>query len=312
MSKLTDLTAIHNLEDRYPFNEAELEILVRCHDHVSNEDDKSDFIMKLALASPYSYFFLPGDAMADRVLWIEDNILPAGFANELRAATSTDAFVEYANQGEERSLERFIEGVADTGRRGTKEALRVLYRLVDDPRPEELADFCIRLAVASDTLVAPNLIKPAALQKLEALQPTADALAGSLRDFCQDKPLDSKMFMLWAEEKFPMLSSPLSTFIQNLLFHGHDIPRSLVPYQFPHLEHASDIFPLLYSPELGSLSFTSTQFGGKVSSSVQLTFFVQKFAIFLKMHSLLEHDSGIACTRLFSTDDPSIAWNGLY
>ena len=268
MSKITDLTAIHNLEDRYPFNEAELEILVRCHDHVSNVGDKSDFIMKLALASPYSYFFLPGDAMADRVLWIEDYILPAGFANELRAATSTDAFVEYANQGEEKSLERFIEGVADTGRRGTKEALRVLYRLVDEPQPEELADFCIRLAVASETLVAPNFNKSAVLEKLEALQPTAEALSASLTDFCKGNPLTSKMFILWAEEKFPMLSSPLSSFVQNLLFHGHDFPRALVPYHFPQLEHASDVFNLQYSPELVSLSFTSTLFGGKVSSLV--------------------------------------------
>ena len=51
--------------------------------------------------------------------------------------------MEYANQGEEKSLERFLEGIADTGRRGTKEALRVLFRLLNE-------DLVHRLYVADE------------------------------------------------------------------------------------------------------------------------------------------------------------------
>jgi hypothetical protein len=262
------LTTIQKLEERYPFNRAELEILVRCYEHVggSNEEDKDDFLMKLALASPYSYFFVPGDEMRNRVSWIEDNVLPPGFANELRSAIAVDAFVEYANQGEERPLERFIEGISDTGRRGPKEALRTLFNLVDQPQPEELADFCIRLAVASDSLIDPNLNETEVLNRLGALQPAIEALSVSLSDYCKGEPLTSKAFVLWAEEYFPLLSAPLSTFVHNLLFHGYSYPEARIPYKNPKLDNRSDIFrSLLNSPALMSLSFTSPQLGGKVS-----------------------------------------------
>ena len=84
---------IQKLEDRYPFSADELEILCRCHDTcLENAEDKDDFLMKLAKASPYKYFLLPGDEMRERVNWIENHVLPAGFANQLRAAMSMDAY----------------------------------------------------------------------------------------------------------------------------------------------------------------------------------------------------------------------------
>jgi hypothetical protein len=222
----------------------------------------------LALASPYTFFFLPeehpGDAMRDRVSWIEDYVLPAGFANEFRAAISIDAFVEYANQGEDKPLERFIEGVADTGRRGTKEALRVMYNLVDEPQPREIADFAVRLAVASNLLVAPMVNKEATMAKLEAFETSVDTLAESLTEFCGNSPLSLQLFQDWAEEKFPMLSAPLSTFVHNLLFHGHAYPKERIPYQCARLDQPSDVFvnPCT-TPELVTVSFTSPKFGGK-------------------------------------------------
>ena len=133
MTRLTTLSQIHKLQDRYPFSEEELEILVRCHGHLENSED--DFLTKLAFSSPYAYFFLPGDEMKDRVTWLEDHILPMGFPSQLRAAISADPFVTYASEGEDKSLERFIEGIADTGRRGPREALHILYNIIgDEPR----------------------------------------------------------------------------------------------------------------------------------------------------------------------------------
>lgn len=265
-----DLTDIHKLEERYPFTEAELEILDRCHDHIRDCKNDDDFLMKLATASPYSYFFVPGDEMRTRVTWIEDNVLPQGFANELRAAITSDAFVEYANQGEDRSLERFIEGIADTGRRGPKEALRVLFNLVDQPRPEELADFCIRLAIASDALVAPSISEENVLEKLEAMKASINGLAGSLYEFCKGKEPTFNDFMNWSETQFPLLSTPLSMFVHNLLFHGHEYPKGRLPYKEPRLEHASDIFSSqVRSASMMSLSFTAPEMGGKVSLNLE-------------------------------------------
>jgi hypothetical protein len=264
-TKLITLTQLKRLEDRYPFNEEELEILVRCHERLNDRDDDDDFLMKLALSSPYSYFFLPGDEMRDRVNWIEDHLLPPGFASEFRAAISADPFVEYANQGEDKPLERFLEGVADTGRRGTREALRVMYKLLgDDATSEGLIDLCVRTAVASEALVTPNLDKKAFLKRLDDSKTAIQAISESLEEECYGKPLSMKVFVDWAENSLPMLSTPFSSFVHSLLFHGHPYPESRMPYAAPRLEQANDIFPSSTSPLLMSLSFMSQHFGGKV------------------------------------------------
>lgn len=260
-----DKHKLHKLQERYPFTEEELEILVRSHELLKDTEDQDGFLMKLARASPYQFFFLPGNELRERVTWIEDHILPPGFTNELRAAISVDAFVEYANQGQAKSLERFLEGIADTGRRGSKEALRLLFRLVDQPQPEELADFCIRLAIASEALVTAVLDKDATLKKLDSMAPVTDALTNSLLKSCEGTVLSQEVFISWAEENFAMLSAPLSTFVHGVLFHGHPYPKARIPYNQPKLD--SDSF-LLEDPTssslLTALSFTSPHFGGKV------------------------------------------------
>jgi hypothetical protein len=264
-TSLITLTQLKKLEDRYPFNEEELEILVRCHERIKDPDDNDAFLMKLAFSSPYSYFFLPGDEMRDRVNWIEDHLLPPGFASEFRAAISADPFVEYANQGEDKSLERFLEGVADTGRRGPKEALRVLYKLLgDDATSEGLLDLCVRTAVAREALVTPNLNKKEFLKRLDDAKPAVKAISESLEEECYGRPMTMNVFVDWAEDSLPMLSTPLSSLVHSLLFHGHPYPESRMPYTAPRLEHASDIFPSSTSPLLMSLSFMSQHFGGKV------------------------------------------------
>lgn len=266
--QLVTLTDIHKLEERYPFSEEELEILIRCQERLKNDKDKDDFLLKLALASPYSHFFLPGNEMRDRVVWIENHILPAGFANELRAAISADAFVEYANQGKDKGLERFLEGIADTGRRGTREALRVVYNLVggEYARAEDIIDVCFRLAVASDALTVPNLNKHQALALLDRIEPTKESIAQLLaRAADLGDSLSLNQFIAWAESLFPLLSAPLSTFVHNLVFHGHAYPDGRIPYFGPKLDHASDIFEDSSSPYLLALSMTTPYFGGKVS-----------------------------------------------
>lgn len=224
---LTTLTQIHKLQERYPFDEEELEILVRCHDEIeSNKDNEENFLLRLALASPYSYYFLPGDELHDRVTWVEDYVLPMGFSSQLRAAVSADPFVAYANEGEEKSLERFLEGIADTGRRGPKEALRILYQIAPDgPSAEELLDLCFRLVIACDALINSNLDKKVCLKMTEDIETNIKPFVRSLASACNNEQIITwSYFIQWAETSLPLLSSPLSTFVHHLIFHRMPFP----------------------------------------------------------------------------------------
>jgi hypothetical protein len=268
MTMITTQTRIHKLQSRYPFNEEELEILIRCHDQIEdNKDKQEDFLLRLALASPFSYYFLPGDELRDRVTWIEDHVLPMGFASQLRASISADAFVTYANEGEDKPLERFLEGVADTGRRGPREALRVLYALVCAfPCAEELMDLCFRLAIACDALTVPNLDKKACLKTVEGVEEAILPLVHSLTCACKgEQDITKKAFIEWAERTLPMFSSPLFTFVHRLIFHQMPYPEARLPYAKPLLESSSDIFNDSASPLLLSLSMVSSHFNEKMS-----------------------------------------------
>jgi len=264
-SKLVTLTDIHKLEERYPFKEDELEILVRCHELIQDGENRDDFLMKLALSSPFSHFFLPGNEMRDRVEWIEQHILPADFAAQLQAAMQADRFVEYANQGEDKALECFIEGAADTGRRGPKEALRILYQVAggDNATTVDLIDVCFRLALAADAIALPNLEKEVMLKQLDEHKPVVKLLADSVDSSCRGKALTVRTFTDWSEKYFPTLSTPLSTFVHKLLFHGRAFPTARIPFARPVLDHTSEIFDSSASPSLTVLSFASPHLGGK-------------------------------------------------
>jgi hypothetical protein len=267
MTRLTTLSQIHKLQDRYPFSEEELEILVRCHDHLRGENGEDDFLTKLAFSSPYAYFFLPGDEMKDRVTWLEDHILPMGFPSQLRAAISADPFITYASEGEDKSLERFIEGIADTGRRGPREALNILYKIVEDePRAEKLLDMCYRLAVASDAMVVPNLDKGACLKRVDDAETLVEPMVQSLA--CGKEGFIKKNeFIDWAEKTLPLLSTPFSTFMHHLIFRGSPYPTARLAYSHPVLDDTSEIFTATHCPLLYSLSLTSRHFSGKVCCS---------------------------------------------
>jgi len=245
MTHITTLTEIKHLEERYPFNEKELEIIVRAHDQLEENHNKDDFLMTLAKALPYAVFFLPEDETKNRVNWIEENILPQGFSSRLMCALTADCFVDYANQGENKSLERLIEGIADTGRRGSQESLRTIYDIMDDDAtPQTLVDICICMGISAEALIVPILDRDAVLQRLVDAIPCILSMARSLEEYCKEKKsdLNKRLFVDWAEENFPGLASTLSTFVHNLLFHGHEYPKTRVPYTHPAIYQPSEIF----------------------------------------------------------------------
>lgn len=148
---------INKLSERYPFDEEELEQLLRCYAALLDEANTDTFLMKLALSSPYSYFFLPGNEVRRRMELVENIILPSGLGACLRAAMSVDLFVDCANSGiGDVDFERFLEGVADCGRRGHKDALRILWdccsyhaEFEDVLAPSMIVDLCYRLSIAA-------------------------------------------------------------------------------------------------------------------------------------------------------------------
>lgn len=157
---MTSQAEINKLAERYPFVDEELEQLIRCHSALCDIKNTDSFLTKIALSSPYSYFFLPGNEMRRRIEIVEGRILPEGFGSCLRAAMSVDLFVDCANEGQDLSLERFLEGVADCGQRGHKEALRVIWDCCsylagfeDALKPSLIVDLCYRLAFAAGELV---------------------------------------------------------------------------------------------------------------------------------------------------------------
>jgi len=72
-------------------------------------------------------------------------------------------------------------------------------------------------------------------------------------------------FFDWAETVAPQLSSTLSTFTHNLLFHGKMLKHRLnfVPFDPPKLDQRSDIFQGVHPPNMFALTCTSPLIGGQ-------------------------------------------------
>jgi hypothetical protein len=306
---MTSLAELKKLEERYPFTEEELEILLRGHRALLDEADEDSFITKLALASPYAYFFLPADEMRHRADFVENTVLPMGFANEFRAAVAADAFVNYANQGQELSFERFLEGIADAGRRGPKEAARILYEVIPEPAPDEIIDLCFRLSVAADVLVKPLFEKTVITNMLDNATNACEPLVKSLKVACGDRELTKAIFSQWADHDAPMLSTTLSTFVHNLLFHGRPYPASRIPYERPKLDHTSDIFLDKDAALLFPLSVASFQLGGKVRE--QYTF-LQNPLMQALTFAIISSTRCTDCTPRSLMVGPSIVLSGRY
>uniref|UniRef100_A0A7R9W6W9 Oxidation resistance protein 1 n=1 Tax=Pseudictyota dubia TaxID=2749911 RepID=A0A7R9W6W9_9STRA len=265
---MTSLSQIHKLENRYPFDEQELEILLRCHADLLVTTKGGSFLNKLAHCSPYAFFFLPGDEIGNRVNLVETKILPPRFGEKLKEAIFADAFPQFANEGEEKALETFLEGVADCGRRGPREALRVLFDCCNEENNaevevKELVDLCFRLSVASEIIVVPTVDDAALNARLNSGSSSA-ALAKSLAEFSGTKETVSRStFIEWSNSMMPLFASALSTFVHNIIFHGKQFPAGRTPYLRPTLDHASDIFESSDSPLLFPLGCMTPKMGGK-------------------------------------------------
>jgi hypothetical protein len=183
---------------------------------------------------------------------------------------SVDLFVDCANEGHP-SLERFLEGVADCGQRGHKEALRVIWdccsysaAFEDKLESSIIIDLCYRLSFAADVIISPDADAKGIVAKLESGHDSAcSALERPLAQAGEGGYVSKADFISWAENTAPMLSSTLSTFMHNLLFHGKWVKHRLnfVLFQQPKLDQHSDIFEA-HHPNLFALCCTTPSLAG--------------------------------------------------
>ena len=273
MSSLTEITL---LSDRYPFDEHELEILLRCHESLLATDRSGSFLNLLAHCSPYAFFFLPGDEFKTRIGMIESTILPDGFGARLKDAIFSDCFPEAAHSLENnRYLEKFLEGVADCGRRGEREALNVLFDCCakvegdgvekgsDKVAAHDIVALCYRLSVASDVLIRPSIDQKALSNHLQDDAVIIKPLAMSLAAFANGMEYVTRaQFIEWADENFPMIAFTTLTFMQNLIFHGKPNPPGKVSYKHALLDQPTDVFTTKDSPLLFALASMTPKMGG--------------------------------------------------
>lgn len=117
-----------------------------------------------------------------------------------------------------------------------------------------------------DVTVLPNANANAIIAKLQSEHDGACLpLEKSLAMFGQRTYVKKENFVNWAETMAPQLSSTLSTFIHNLLFHAKYTHHHLnfVPFRYPSLDQRSTIFGGAQCSNLFALAVTSPLMGGE-------------------------------------------------
>jgi len=127
--------------------------------------------------------------------------------------------------------------------------------------------FCL-LFLLSEVIISPDADADAIVARLESEHDGAcSSLERSLAQAGENGKVKKQHFYDWAETMAPQISSTLSTFMHNLLFHTK-MPKcrnlNFVPFKVPKLDQKSDIFQGVHSPNLFTVACTSPLIGGKV------------------------------------------------
>lgn len=119
-----------------------------------------------------------------------------------------------------------------------------------------------------EVVVSPDADADAIVKRLSSEHDSAcSSLEKSLALVGENGMVNKQNFFDWAETMAPQISSTLSTFMHNLLFHGKQLKHRLnfVPFEPPKLDQRSDIFLGVHPPNMFALTCTSPLIGGKVS-----------------------------------------------
>jgi hypothetical protein len=269
---MTSLAQIKQWSEEFPFDEGELEILLRCHASITScSKDEGTFMNKLAHSFPYVFFFLPNDEMEKRTSLIEQHILPTGFGEKLKGAIFPCGHNDNddGDEKEEDAVEKLINGVANCCRRGEKNALQVIFDCCKNEQgtaePNTLVSLCYYISVASEILVSKRIDEKHITSLCE--EPISlHGLTASLSEVADDGNsgnVGKAAFVDWAFSCAPHISLTLVSFTNNLIFHGKSTKSHHEAFVNPQLLDSSDIFTASDPSILFTIRCFSSSMGGK-------------------------------------------------
>lgn len=265
------MASVHQLKEwteKYPFDEGELEIILRCHDAIVNpkkgEDTKGSFLNLLAHSFPYVFFFLPYDEIQNRISLVEKNILPKDFGEKLKRAI-------YTYKGRENdceAIEVLIQGVANCCKGDAAETLGVIFDCCSAydgmAEPKDIIKLCYELSISAQVLISPRIDEKKVLTLVQ--QPLhLHGLTNSLSNMKKTKGsrITKQMFIDWGTKCLPHIGSTLSGFMHNLVFHGKSSHSRTSPFLNPELLDCSKVFTENNAGNLFAISCMSPDLGGK-------------------------------------------------
>jgi len=271
---MTSLQQIKKWSEQYPFDEGELEIILRCHNSIVNPKDRQDagsFLNLLAHSFPYVFFFLPCDEIQNRIGLVENHILPPCFGEKLKKSI----FHLQGKETESEAIELLIKGIANCCKGDSNETLGVIFDCSCNAHdgtaaPEDIIKLCYQLSIAASVLVSPKIDEKRILEL--AKQPMAlHGLTQSLRGMVKTKGgrVEKQMFIDWGKKCVPHIGSTMAGFIHNLVFHGKSSHSRVPPFTNPELQDSSSIFSESNAGNLFAISCMSPDLGGKVSLKVK-------------------------------------------
>mmetsp|Transcript_1692 Transcript_1692/g.2515 ORF Transcript_1692/g.2515 Transcript_1692/m.2515 type:complete len:413 (-) Transcript_1692:92-1330(-) len=266
---MTSLAQIKGWSKKYPFDEGELEIILRCYSSITSprgEEKTRSFLALLAHSFPYVFFFLPTDEILNRIKIVEENILPENFGDKLKHAI----FPLKGNETEQEAIELLIQGFANSCRGDSKDTLGVIFdccNLVHGTTNHlsiDIIQLCYTLSISAQVLVSPKIDKEhivALSRKPAALHGLVKSLDNAMRS--QGKRPTKDIFIDWGLKCVPHIGSTLTAFMYNIVFHGKSKHSKETMFSNPELQDTSLIFNEDNAYNLFAISCMSPDLGGK-------------------------------------------------
>lgn len=260
---MTSLQQINKWSKKYPFDEGEIEIILRCHDSVRSQEGGS-FLNVLAHSFPYVFFFLPNDEIQNRISLVENHILPKNFGNKFKRTV----FPMIDSGDDSEAIELSIAGVAKSYKGDTMDTLGVIFDCCTDDgetaEPEDIITLCYQLSIASKVLVEPRIdekrIIALAKQPLH-LHGLVSSLANMKKS--EGSKITKDMFVSWGLNCVPHIGSTMAGFVHHLVFHKRLSNFEHSPFSNPEINDYSSIFTDASAGNLFAISCMSPDLGGK-------------------------------------------------
>lgn len=320
------------LAGRFPFGDAELHHLYRAYHAIleSKNEDRTSFLADWseectlhftsntssgtaanAAATPSNADTAAIDERRTLIQVVETKLLPPNFGNRLYevAFLAAGDASPYADDAAETSavdaytqrarLEKFFEGLSNSGRRGTKAAMTVMFDICQqatastDTEPRriqvtELVDMGYRIALATAFLQAADKDDRDVAGYLDCaddttLDETLKALANSIVErgrrrierttspsssaaandpYLEQGLVELQDILEWADAVAPVFASILPTFTFQIFFPGRPTPPSRTAFDFPRILSESTFFSKPSSPLLFTFGCLSSGLDG--------------------------------------------------